>query len=76
MYNMIFVMGYDLLNKELVERDVPCDIAFDICKYIYKKFLTSTELNLELLNVSEYDALKEYIESNKEDIKIYIEKCY
>ena len=33
-YNMIFVMGYDLLHSKLDYWDLPCDVAFDVCKEI------------------------------------------
>lgn len=64
-YNMIFVLGYDLLQKELAEQDLPCDIAFDVCRKIYDDFLVSEEYKLDK---PEYDALYIYINNNKESI--------
>lgn len=64
-YNMVFVLGYDLLQKELAEQNMPCDIAFDVCNKIYRKFLVSEEARLDM---PEYDALYIYINNNKESI--------
>ena len=70
-YNMIFVMGYDLLQKELAEQNLPCDVAFDVCKYIYKDFLVSKEYKLDM---NEYEALQIYINNNRWYIDNLIEK--
>lgn len=69
-YNMIFVMGYDLLHDELNKWDLPCDVAFNVCKEIYNDFLNSEEYKL---NMSEYEALYLYIWCNKQDIDSRIE---
>ena len=57
-YNMIFVMGYDLLHSKLDYWDLPCDVAFDVCKKIYDEFLNSEEYKLD---ISEYEALRIFI---------------
>lgn len=41
---MIFVLGYDLLQKELTSYDdCPCNLAYEICCDIYDEFLDSEE---------------------------------
>lgn len=70
-YNMIFVLGYDLLQKELAEQDLPCDIAFYVCKEVYNDFLASEEYKLDM---PEYDALYVYINNNKESIDSLIKE--
>lgn len=64
-YNMVFVLGYDLLQKELAEQNLPCDIAFEVCRGIYRKFLVS---KIARLDISEYDALSIYIDNNRKEI--------
>ena len=61
-YNMIFAMGYDLLQNKLAEQDLSCDIAFYVCKEIYDNFLVSEEYKLDM---SEYEALRIYIIHNE-----------
>ena len=69
-YNMIFVMGYDLLHDELDKWNLPCDVAFDVCKEVYNDFLNSEEYKFLM---GEYDALYIYIQRNKESIDNRIE---
>lgn len=70
-YNMIFVMGYDLLHSKLDYWDLPCDVAFDICKEIYNDFLNSEEYQWDM---SEYEALQIYILNNRKSIDSLIEE--
>lgn len=69
-YNMIFVLGYDLLQDRLAKYNIPCDIAFDICKEIYGDFVNCDEYRLDM---PEYNALQIYIGNNKELIDGLIE---
>jgi hypothetical protein len=68
-YNYIFVLGYDLLQDLLQAERTPCDVAFDICKFVYTDFLKSEYNNF---NRSEYFCLSKYIENNYEKIEKYI----
>ena len=70
-YNMIFVMGYDLLHDEMNKWNLPCDVAFDLCKEIYDSFLISEEYQLKM---SEYEALEIYIDNNRWYIDNVIEE--
>lgn len=69
-YNMIFVLGYDLLHDKLSSNKLSCDEAFSVCVDVYESFLQSKENTLDM---SEYDALKEYIENNDSSIDYLIE---
>ena len=69
-YNMIFVMGYDLLHSKLDYWNLPCDVAFDVCQEIYNGFLNSEEYQWDM---SEYKALYIYTQNNKYDINKLIE---
>lgn len=57
-YNMIFVLGYDLLQDYLKEKELACDEAFNECEKIYEEFLKSDYDNA---NRSEYDCLYDYV---------------
>lgn len=70
-YNMIFTLGYDLMHDILDEHNLPCDIAFEVCKIVYNNFIESKEYKYDL---SEYDALDCYIYNNEEQIKILIKE--
>lgn len=59
-YNYIFTLGYDLLQNFLSEKSCECDAAFEFCKIIYIHFKQSEYSNP---NKSEYDCLKEYVNS-------------
>lgn len=59
----IFVLGYDLLNKEISNSKEPeSDLAFEKCNKIADDFLGS-EYNNE--NKSLYDCLKDYLKSER-----------
>lgn len=63
-----FVLGYDLLHKELNKTD--CDTAFMVCCDVYNDFLKS---DYNVVIKSEYQCLNEYVNDNIEDIKKLIE---
>lgn len=64
-YYLCYVLGYDLLNKELKETAWNCcDCTFEAVEKIIEKFLKSEE-NKDTTK-SQYDALVEYLENNKE----------
>lgn len=68
---MIFVLGYDLLQKELASyNDCPCDLAYEICCDIYNEFLDSEEAEQDK---SEYECLQEWIENHQGTIDRLIE---
>ena len=61
-FDMIFAIGYDLLQKELAEQELPYDVSFILCREIYDEFLLSEECQLDM---REYEALQIYIKNNK-----------
>lgn len=68
---MIFVLGYDLLQKKLtLLDDCPCDIAYETCIDIYNEFLESEENQQEK---SEYECLQDWIENHPGTISRLIE---
>ena len=68
---MIFVLGYDLLQKKLTSMDdCPCDVAYETCIDIYNKFLDSEEIQQDK---SEYECLQDWIESHQGTIDRLIE---
>ena len=68
---MIFVLGYDLLQRELtLYEDCPCDRAYKICSDIYKEFLDSEEAKQDK---SEYECLQDWIENHQGMISYLIE---
>jgi len=69
-YNMIFVLGYDLLQKVLKEYELPCDVAYEVCVDVYNEFLESEYAKQ---NESEYDALQEYVSEHKASIDYIVE---
>ena len=70
-YNMIFVMRYDLLHSNLDYWNLPCDVAFDVCREVYDGFLASEEYQWDM---SEYEALQIYINNNRWHIDNVIEE--
>lgn len=57
---IIFVLGYDLLNKEFSNSSNPeCDIVYDKCKQIAEDFLKS-DYNFTTENL--YEALVAYVD--------------
>ena len=56
----IFVLGYDLLNKSLLNGQYPeCDLAYKKCEQIAEDFLKS-DYNVNTMSL--YDALVIYID--------------
>lgn len=71
---MIFVLGYDLLQKELTSYDdCSCDLAYETCCDIYNEFLNSEEAEQDK---SEYECLQDWIESHPGTITRYIEQNF
>lgn len=65
---IIFVLGYDLLNREFSNSSNPeCDIVYDKCKQIAEDFLKS-DYNLTTENL--YEALVVYIDE-KNHLKFF-----
>ena len=53
-----FVLGYDLMQKYLAKRNLPCEEAHLFCKSVYANFLIS---GYDDKTISEYDALRNYV---------------
>lgn len=69
--DMIFVLGYDLLQKELKSYDdCTCDLAYEICCDVYNDFLESEEAEQ---NKSEYECLQDWIKNHHGRISYLIE---
>lgn len=69
---MLFVMGYDLLQKKLASYDdCPCDGAYNICIKIYDEFLDSEENQQDK---GEYECLQDWIENHTEMIDGFIKQ--
>lgn len=57
---IIFILGYDLINKELKESDQPeCDLAFKQCKTLMEEFINS---KYDRDTKSLYECLEDFIE--------------
>lgn len=67
----IFVLGYDLLNDRLQASDIEsnCDIAYDICYSLAKKYLDSEEYRN--LKYSSYEMLVYWLNNNAELVNSY-----
>lgn len=60
---IVFVLGYDLLNEELMTVPYPeCDVAYEKCKNIAEDFLNS---KYNVNHKSLYDCLVDYVEDKK-----------
>ena len=71
---MLFVLGYDLLQKELTScEDCPCDLAYEICCDIYNEFLESEEVEQDK---GEYECLQDWIKNHQGTIDRLIEQNY
>lgn len=71
---MIFVLGYDLLQRKLgLYYDCPCDLAYEICYDIYNEFLKSEEAKQ---NKSEYECLQDWIENHQGTVSYLIELTF
>lgn len=67
-----FVLGYDLLNKEISNSNNPeCDLSYDICNEIASNFLESKEYKNS--KYSTYEMLQEWLENNQDKVKEYLE---
>jgi hypothetical protein len=66
-----FVLGYDLLNKELQNSNYPeCDLSYDFCNSLASKFLESKEYHNN--KYSTYEMLQEWIDNNKNLVNEYL----
>lgn len=71
---MVFVLGYDLLQKELTAlEDHPCDVAYKVCCDIYNEFLESEESEQAK---SEYSCLQDWIKNHQGTIDRLIEQNF
>lgn len=69
-YYIAFILGYDLLADEF--GTLPCDIAFETAIAIARDFLSSRDyFNMDM---SMYDALRHWLDNNRENILVEIEK--
>lgn len=66
----VFVLGYDLLQNDL--KGLENDEAFKICYKIIELFNNSQEFNN--MDLSCYDALKDFLENNNKLISKIINK--
>jgi hypothetical protein len=60
----IFALGYDILHDEL--NYLECDVAYDICDTVYKRFLVS---DYNKSTMSEYECLCQYVDTHLEEIR-------
>ena len=70
-YNGIFILAYDLLQKELKKALLPCDEAWEVCSEIYNDFLSSKH---NVPSKSEYNCLCAYITNNYKQVLQKINK--
>lgn len=62
-----FVLGYDLLNKMLSKDSMECDISYDFCKYLARKFIRTDYYKNE--KCSTYESLQRWVNDNRDIIK-------
>lgn len=66
-----FILGYDLMNEMLTKPDtaepLECDIAYDFCDYLARKFI-KTEY-YKNMKYSTYEMLQEWLSDNQEIIQ-------
>jgi len=63
-----FVLGYDLLNNMFKKSNCQeCDINYDFCDYLSRKFIVSEEYHNT--KYSTYEMLDKWIKNNKSMIK-------
>jgi hypothetical protein len=68
---MIFVLGYDLLQKELTSYNgCSCDLAYEVCCDIYNEFLESEEAEQDK---NEYECLQDWIKNHQGTISYLVE---
>lgn len=74
---IIFVLGYDLLHDKLIgvnseDYGLPCDLAYDLCDCIARRFLESEEY--KNTRYSTYEMLEYWLRINEDVInKEYFE---
>lgn len=74
MYYYAFCIGYDFMNNYFKNCKVPeCDVVFEECKKLSKRFMDSKEY--KDLNHSGYEQLEKWLDNNKEKIKEEYIKC-
>ena len=68
-YNyIVFVLGYDLLHKFIMQQDEQSnDIVYKFCSIIANKFMLSAEY--KQYNMSMYDCLVKWIKNNMNNIE-------
>lgn len=63
---IVFILAYDLLNKELKESDQPeCDLAYEECKRLAKEFMCG---KFDNPNKSLLDSLIDFVDYKKENM--------
>lgn len=66
-----FTLGYDLINEMLTKPDtadpLECDIAYDFCDYLARKFIKTDYY--KNMKYSTYEMLQEWISDNQEIIQ-------
>lgn len=66
-----FVLGYDLLNKEISNSNYPeCDLSYDICSSLAEQFINSEEY--KDIKHSTYEMLQEWLENNQSLVNDYL----
>lgn len=65
MDDMIFALGYDLLNADLIEMGIGWENALKICKLFYDKFESSS---YNERTKSEYQCLIDFVDDCKDDV--------
>lgn len=64
---IIFILGYDLLQERFkILESNECDVVYEICINIADEFIKSEEY--QMMNISLYEALVQWIDSHKEII--------
>jgi hypothetical protein len=58
----VMVLAYDILHDTFDSKDLECDIVYNICNDIMRKFFKSDEYND--FNLSFYDALTIFVENH------------
>ena len=68
MYYYAFCIGYDFMNNYFQNCEMPeCDVVFEECKKLSKKFMKSQEY--KDFNHSAYEQLEKWLENNEDKIK-------
>ena len=66
---LAFVLGYDILHKQLNYYGIPCDFAYDYCCGIINGFRNSPENKQDK---SEYECLWDYVNNHIHEIELQI----